>query len=202
MWTDRIIGHEDADPEQLLAHPSNWRIHPIYQSDYVEQLLELVGWVRPIIVNQRTQMVLDGHLRVMIALRRDEATVPVAYVDLSNEEEAKVLATFDPLALMAEADNRQLSRLLDDIGETAPQLSLLLDDLRSREVDHDLRKLVASNPLDHQERAVRVWVGSFMYETAPGAFAVWKAGLQERAADPAAQATEICRMLGIEGGPL
>ena len=32
-WRNRIIGEEDIAPDQLLANPLNWRIHPKFQQD-------------------------------------------------------------------------------------------------------------------------------------------------------------------------
>lgn len=110
----RIIGQGDEDPEQLLANPANWRIHPHYQQDMLADALDTVGWVHPIIVNTRTDHVIDGHLRIHLALARGER-VPVTYVDLSLEEERFVLATLDPISALAITDKDQLGTLLDDI---------------------------------------------------------------------------------------
>ena len=44
-----------------------------------------------------------------IAISRDESTVPVKYVDISEEDELLVLASFDPLAGMAGIDREKLS---------------------------------------------------------------------------------------------
>lgn len=27
-WSNRIIGHGEAEPDRLLANPANWRVHP------------------------------------------------------------------------------------------------------------------------------------------------------------------------------
>jgi DNA modification methylase len=125
-WQNRIIGSGQEDPEQLLANPGNWRIHPRAQQDALSGVLDEVGWVDQIIVNQRTGHVVDGHLRVSLALRRNEPTVPVLYVDLSEAEEKLVLATLDPIAAMATADKEQLDALLQGVqtGDAAVQAML------------------------------------------------------------------------------
>ena len=33
VWVNKIIGHVDIPPSDLLAHPENWRIHPQYQQE-------------------------------------------------------------------------------------------------------------------------------------------------------------------------
>ncbi len=74
-WRSRIVGHGDADPQTLVAHPENWRAHPRNQRRAMAGVLDRVGWVQDVIVNRRTGRILDGHLRVALALERGEATV-------------------------------------------------------------------------------------------------------------------------------
>lgn len=92
-WRNRITGSGEEAPDQLLANPANWRIHPKAQQDALAGALDQVGWVQQVLVNRRSGFVVDGHARVALALRRGEPTVPVLYVDLEPEEEALVLAT-------------------------------------------------------------------------------------------------------------
>ena len=128
-WANRIVGHGVEAPDQLLANPRNWRIHPKAQQDALGGLLDKVGWVQDVIVNQRTGHVVDGHLRIELALSRQEPTMPVVYVDLSPEEEALVLASLDPLAAMAVTDAEMLAGLLQDVsaeGALADMLGALV----------------------------------------------------------------------------
>ena len=114
-WKSRIVGTGEEPPEQLLANPRNWRIHPKAQQDALEGVLSEVGWIQNIIVNQRTGYVIDGHARISIAISRSEPTVPVVYVDLDENEEGIVLASLDPLAAMAGTDQAKLDELLAEI---------------------------------------------------------------------------------------
>jgi hypothetical protein len=50
----------------------------------------------------------DGHVRVELALAHREMSVPVACVDLDDDEERLVLASFDPIGAMADADEEKL----------------------------------------------------------------------------------------------
>lgn len=93
-------------------------------------MLDKVGWVQNVIVNQRTGFVLDGHLRV--AMARDAGEwIPVLYVDLSAEEEALVLVTFDPISAQAEKDQEKLNALLAELqsSEIGQDLGASLDSL-------------------------------------------------------------------------
>jgi DNA modification methylase len=114
-WANRIVGHGEEAPEGLLANPANWRLHPKAQQDALAGVLSEVGWVQDIIVNRRTGHVVDGHLRVSLALREAARSVPVVYVDLDPAQEALILATLDPLAAMATTDEAKLAALLADI---------------------------------------------------------------------------------------
>lgn len=117
-WQNRIIGEGMVDADQLLANPTNWRIHPKHQQAALTGVLDNVGWVQRVIVNQRTGHVIDGHLRASLAISRGEQ-VPVIYVDVDEDEERLILATLDPLAAMAATDAEMLEDLLRGLGDTA-----------------------------------------------------------------------------------
>jgi hypothetical protein len=126
---NRIIGHGEEAPDQLLANPSNWRIHPKAQQAALAGVLGEVGWVQSVIVNQRTGHLVDGHMRVSLALRDGVSAVPVAYVDLSPEEESLILATMDPISGMAVTDADQLAALLADVSPSSADVQAMLDEM-------------------------------------------------------------------------
>ena len=130
-WRSRIVGHDEVPPDQLLANPLNWRIHPQFQRRALVQALDVVGWVDSVIVNRRTGHLVDGHLRVLAAMERGEPVVPVDYVDLSEDEERLVLATLDPLATLAIADGGVVSQLLDGVQVGDGPLQELLNRVRA-----------------------------------------------------------------------
>jgi DNA modification methylase len=128
-WRSRIVGSGEEAPDQLLANPANWRVHPKAQQDALAGALDQVGWVQQILVNQRSGFVVDGHARIALALTRGEPTVPVLYVDLDPDEEALVLATLDPIGAMAGRDDEKLRDLLAGITVDDAGLLALLGDL-------------------------------------------------------------------------
>lgn len=128
-FRNRIVGNGEEAPAQLLANPKNWRIHPQAQQDVLLGVLEQVGWVQDVIVNRQTGYVVDGHLRVALAISKGEPKVPVKYVDLTPEEEALVITTLDPIAAMASADKVQLEVLLRGLEGEDGALRDLLDSL-------------------------------------------------------------------------
>lgn len=133
MYENKIIGTGTEHPEQLLANPYNWRIHPKTQQDALESMLDDVGWVQNVIVNQRTGHVVDGHLRVAVAISREQKEVPVVYVDLDEDEEKRVLAALDPVGDMAVTDIDKINELLSEVSMTETLGAMLKD------VAHDWR---------------------------------------------------------------
>lgn len=128
-WDNRIVGHGVENPDQLLANPGNWRVHPKYQQDALKGVLDSVGWVQNVMVNKITGHVVDGHLRVALALRHDVTEVPVVYVELSEAEENLVLATLDPITGLAVADSQKLDDLLRDVQSDDAAIQQMLSDL-------------------------------------------------------------------------
>ena len=124
----RIYRHGTESPDQLLGNPKNYRMHPKNQQEPLHASLETIGWLQDIIVNVRSgeawppgdrnvETVVDGHLRITLALRHNQPAVPVKYVDLSPDEEAIALATLDPLASLAVADKEKLDALLREMPD-------------------------------------------------------------------------------------
>jgi DNA modification methylase len=128
-WRNRIVGHANVAPVDLVPNPLNWRSHPADQQRALGGALAEVGWVSEVIVNQTTGRLVDGHLRVELAIKGGEASIPVTYVTLTEEEERLVLASLDPIAAMATAEEAQLASLLAVLQPSEEALKALLDDL-------------------------------------------------------------------------
>lgn len=129
-WRNRIIRTGEEAPDQLLANPRNWRVHPKHQQNVLTGVLESVGWVTHVIVNERTGHVVDGHARVGLAISRNEPTVPVTYVDLTEQEEALILATLDPISALAGSDKDTFGELMRWVETDDVAVQRLLDDLQ------------------------------------------------------------------------
>jgi len=138
---NRIVAHGEESPAALVANPENWRKHPKAQRAALGGILSEVGWVQSVIVNQRTGRLVDGHLRVEVAAANGEDMVPVAYVDLSENEERAILATLDPLGAMADKDREQLSAVLESI-ESDDSLGAVLSAVAAKNgVEYSIREV-------------------------------------------------------------
>lgn len=116
-WKNRIIGEGEENPLDLLANPKNFRVHPTEQQEALRKVLRGVGVVQRVVVNQRSGFVVDGHLRVALAITEGVEALPVEYVDLAEDEEDVVLATFDRITGMAGIDREKLDELLAEARE-------------------------------------------------------------------------------------
>lgn len=126
-WENRIIGYDIKPASWFQANPNNWRIHPQNQQEGLEGNLESLGWIQNVIVNQRTGNMIDGHLRVTLALRKgDDEPVPVTVVDLSEEEEAQALLTIDPIGAMAVSDRSKIEEILTQFNSDNEQVQKLI----------------------------------------------------------------------------
>lgn len=138
VWKDRIIEQRSVPLDELRANSQNWRKHPDRQSAALGQILDEVGLVQGVILNQCSEAqgwpagelpaLVDGHLRLELAQARGEASLPATVVDLSPAEERLVLATLDPLGALAEADAQALEALVAEV-EVDGALGELLSEL-------------------------------------------------------------------------
>lgn len=127
----RIVRHADIDPRSISPNPDNWRLHPEPQRQALEGILGRVGFVQSIIVSERSGRLLDGHLRLQVAIDSKAETIPAVFVDVDEAEEKLILASLDPSAAMAVTDEQKLAELLADLesvnGSFDGMLASLLD---------------------------------------------------------------------------
>ena len=147
QWQNRIVGEGEEDPTQLLANPQNWRIHSWQQQKALGAVLDEVGWVQRCIVNKRTGHVVDGHLRVALAISKGEK-VPVVYIDVSEDEERLIVATIDPLSAMAGTDEEMLAALLGGVETKDEALDQMLQALMGDAQNAALK----DEPADNESR--------------------------------------------------
>lgn len=117
--TPRPLRLEYLDPSQLDAHPMNWKLHPAEQLGALEDFISEVGWAGALLLNERTNKVLDGHGRRQLFAGR--GPVPVLVGSWSEEQERKILRSLDPTGWMARVD-AQAFELLQHGNELLPAL--------------------------------------------------------------------------------
>lgn len=129
-WRNRVVGFTEKPANQFTANALNFRRHPNAQREAFRGVLAEIGFAGAVLENVRTGNLLDGHLRIEEALSADELTpIPCVQVDLSEEEEKLLLATYDPLSAMAVHDSETLEILLRDVSAEDDAVSLMLETL-------------------------------------------------------------------------
>ena len=125
---DRITELRRVKAGDLLPNPKNWRKHPKSQAEALQGVLAEVGYVDALLARETPDglMLIDGHLR---AETTPDADVPVLILDVSEVEADKILATFDPLGAMAEADPSKLDDLLREVETGSEALAEMLQEL-------------------------------------------------------------------------
>lgn len=118
---------EYLNPKDLKENPYQFRLHPDRQRTAVVASIQEFGLVDGPLVNKRTGNLIDGHLRVEEAIKEGRETMPVKVVDLSEEQERRLLRMFDPLTALATEDTETLDRLIAEINDA--DLERLLGDL-------------------------------------------------------------------------
>jgi len=112
----------------LRPNPKNWRTHPKAQQDALRGILAEVGMADACLARELddgTLMLIDGHLR---AETIGEEVVPVLILDVDEAEADKILATLDPLAAMAGADEDMLHELLSGIETESESVRAMLQE--------------------------------------------------------------------------
>ena len=120
---------EWRSPAELADNPGNWRAHPETQFNALADVIADVGWAGACLLNERTQRLIDGHLRKKIGIIQGTERIPVLIGNWSEEQEAKILATLDPIGALAEADKAKLETLLREVSTESEALQRLLADL-------------------------------------------------------------------------
>lgn len=128
---DRVKELRRVPAGELLPNERNWRKHPKAQQEALQGILAEIGYAGALIAYETPKglKLIDGHLR---ASTTPETMVPVLVLDVDDAEAAKLLASLDPLAAMAEADAGALDSLLRDVQTGNQALADMLVDLKDK----------------------------------------------------------------------
>lgn len=124
-WRNRIVGHAKVDPAKLLENPFNWKIHDAMQTEALAGTIRELGYLRSVTVNRKSGRIIDGHLRVSLAIREKQKTIAVEYVELNAAEERAAIASMDPLTLIAGNDQEKIGELLKQLDDGSQVRAIL-----------------------------------------------------------------------------
>jgi hypothetical protein len=121
---------EYRSPAELAENPRNWRTHPERQTAALAELVGEVGWAGACLFNERTGRLIDGHARRNLpAHLTDDGLIPVLIGSWSEAEEAKILATFDPVGGLAGTDPQALAALIASVDTECRAVADLIEGL-------------------------------------------------------------------------
>lgn len=123
----RVLGVRVVKGSELKSHDLAWREHPIAQLEETKTFLGEVGWIDGPKYNVRTGRILDGTLRASIA---DDDLLPVIDIDVDPDKEALVLAKYDPIGAMVQANPNKLAALREQLRLSSDPLNALLEKLQ------------------------------------------------------------------------
>lgn len=132
LWRDIVTGLTREDPTTLIPNALNYRMHTDRQRVVLLSAIDELGFLHPVIVNDRSGKLLDGHERVAAAIATSQPAIPVIHVDLPPEREAYALSIIDPISAMVELENEQMRETLAQIDTDSEALQLFLDDQAAR----------------------------------------------------------------------
>ena len=115
-YKNAIVRYDVKPASAFISNPLNPRLHPEPQRRAVQASLAEFGWVSPVIENETTGYLIDGHERIWDALAKsDDELVPYIVVNVPPEKEPALLAVFDRITTMATYDPELVNTLLSQI---------------------------------------------------------------------------------------
>ena len=137
-YGNRILQTAMMPAGQLLGNPANPFQHSHEQETVLDAMLQEIGFIAHVVVNRRTdkswgrdrnvETIVDGHLRVQAALSHggEEQEVPVAFIDVTRDEENALLVSVNPIAMMAGTDREKLDALVAELPDDLRELTAIL----------------------------------------------------------------------------
>ena len=120
---------EWRDPRTLTENGLNPKSHPSDQRNAFADFLDEVGWIGAILFNERTNRILDGHMRHQEALERNVEAVPVLIVDVDEKKEPAIIALFDKIGTMFGINKNKAMALAQIANLQSERLKALMENL-------------------------------------------------------------------------
>jgi hypothetical protein len=166
---DRIKELRRVPASELIPNPKNWRSHPKEQQDALRGILAEVGIAGAVLARELPSgelMLIDGHMR---ADTDPTAVWPVLVLDVTESEADKLLATYDPIAAMAESDAVKLDALLKEIDTGSEALQSMLAELADeaglyQEAKEVVEDEVPEPPVEPVTKAGDLWLLGAYFE--------------------------------------
>lgn len=126
---DRVKELRRVKAKDLRANPKNFRHHPAQQREAFRSVVNQIGFCGACLAREEDGQVLliDGHMRADEV--HEEAEIPCLILDVTAAEADLLLATHDPIGLMADNDSQQLYSLLQGVDAVDGSLHALWSEM-------------------------------------------------------------------------
>ena len=147
--------------KDLKPHPNNWRLHPEAQKDLLGGLLDRFGKIDAILAYDSEKfggrVVIDGHQR-----QEMDAEYPVILLDVTDDEAAEILMTYNPLSELATQDTDAYRELLATVNaaelEASRELSAIAQAVLGEQVTPDESANVTLKRVEVKAPPQMIWV--------------------------------------------
>jgi hypothetical protein len=133
---NRIKDHRTVRVRDLVPHELNPRVHSQEQREALQALFGEIGFARSLLAYELPDgrlKLIDGHLRQGTLDPDEEITVEV--LDVSDDEARKLLLSIDPLARLAEYDERALTALRQTVASDNAVLAAFWSSLEQKDAE-------------------------------------------------------------------
>ena len=142
--TNRLLNKDikSVDVKLLKLHPDN-----VNQGDLgaVIESIMVNGFYGTIVVNKPTMHVVSGNHRLKAAIELGYKDVPVTFIDVSKQEELRILAVDNRSTRLGMDDDVKLAELLSTLA--LDEGGLLGSGYDGDDLDHLLEKIADDKPL-------------------------------------------------------
>lgn len=114
------------DADELAENPKNWKVHPDRQITLMDAALKEHGWVAPLIYNETTGRLIDGHMRKGL---RPGQQVPVMIGHWSEQQEHEILLDLDLIGALFETDQKMFEEAAKEYKTEDVNLQELITEL-------------------------------------------------------------------------
>ncbi|HQN10307.1 MAG TPA: hypothetical protein PK569_22310, partial [Thermoanaerobaculia bacterium] len=189
---DRILDLRRVPARDLRPDPRNWRTHPKAQKEALQGLLSEIGYADALLARETPEglVLIDGHLR---AETTPDSEVPVLVLDVDEREAGKLLASLDPLAAMAGADDERLAEILRSVETSSDSVQAMFDKLAK---EHGVLTFGPESDVDAEPEIGRADELRKTWGTEPGQ--LWLLGDHRLLCGDSTSAADVHRLMGNE----
>jgi ASCH domain len=131
----RIVEHVKVRARELVPHELNPRRHPPEQREALNALYEEIGFARSVLAYRQADgrlKLIDGHLRQSMD---PDMEIDVEVLDVNDDEARQLLLSLDPLAELADYDDRCLQELQSLTQSSSNTMNALWANIRRRDAE-------------------------------------------------------------------